>query len=64
MKLSYVIDKLADLPMLPLAMTENNERKSVRVAGICCYVIWFLPAAFIWIVIVGLLAVPAMIQDA
>jgi len=64
MNLSKIIDKLGDMPMLPLQLTENSPRKFVRVIGVIAYTIWFVPALFAWCFVVGLLAIPAMIQDA
>lgn len=62
--LSDLIDRMAEMPFLPVALTENSKHKSVRLFGIAIYVVWFLPALLVWITISGLLAIPALIQDA
>ena len=64
MRLSDTINKIAELPMLPISVTERSKHKAVRVIGVLVYVFWFLPALLVWIFVAGLLAIPAMIQDA
>ena len=63
-RIETFLDKLSDVPMLPITLTENSERKSVRVAGCLLYILWFLPAAAMFSIVLGVLAIPAMIQDA
>lgn len=64
MRIINVIDKVSDLPMVPIILTEKSKRKSVRVIGVLMYSIWFFPALLVWLFIYALLAIPAMIQDA
>ncbi len=64
MRLYLIIEKVADLPFLPILLAENSKRKIVRVAGVLVYMVWFMPALIVWCVILALLAIPSMIQDA
>ncbi len=64
MRLYLIIEKVSDLPFLPIFLTENSKRKIVRVAGVLVYMAWFIPAAIVWYVILALLAIPSMMQDA
>ncbi len=64
MRISLIIDKISGLPFLPILLTENSKRKIVRVAGVLVYMVWFIPALIVWCVILALLAIPSMIQDA
>ena len=64
MRFSEVIDRLAGLPMLPIALTEHSTHKAIRLIGVLVYVAWFMPALFVWALDFGVLAIPAMIQDA
>lgn len=63
MKINKVIDWFGDLPMLPITSTENHSRRSVRVAGVLVYVIWFYPALLAFFLAVVILGIPAMIED-
>lgn len=64
MRISEFMDDLADLPMLPIAVTENSKHKVIRVTGCLVYMVWALPAIFLWALVCAVLAIPAMIQDA
>lgn len=64
MRISEFIEWLHDLPMLPVVLTENCESKAIRIGGMLIYVIWFFPAAAVWVFVAALLAIPAMIKDA
>lgn len=64
MNIGDTIDRLLGLIELPLVLTENSDRKAVRVAGVLMQVVWFLPVAIVIIIVCGALAIPAMIQDA
>jgi len=66
MKFSFqeTINSVIGVVDLPLRITENSEEKAIRVLGVLWFAIWFFPIMFAVIVIVGLLCVPAMIQDA
>ena len=63
-RFSSIIDWLAELPLLPVAMTSDNPHKAVRVCGLLVYFVWFMPAVLLWFVAAAVLAIPAMIQDA
>jgi ABC-type polysaccharide transport system permease subunit len=64
MKFSKIIDDLAEIPMLPVILTENSNKKCVRVLGLLSYLIWFIPGVVIWVMISAMLVIPAMVQDA
>jgi hypothetical protein len=64
MRFAEIIDHASQLPIAPLVLTQNSRSKAIRVAGVIVYCVWFLLAVCIWGVLVCLLAIPAMIQDA
>ena len=64
MRISNVIDRVHGWPMFAIAITENSPRKWVRVCGVLLYAVTFLPLVFLWVMVAGVLCIPAMIQDA
>ena len=64
MSISNFIESIPRLAELPLEKTENSDNKIVRVIGVLGFSILFIPVMLLFIVIGGLLAIPAMIQDA
>lgn len=64
MRLSEIIDAIPELAEWPLKVTENSSRKFVRIAGVLGFAVLFFPVMLLCIVVGGILAIPAMIQDA
>lgn len=64
LRFSKIIDDAGLLPIAPLILTQNSKSKAIRAAGAIAHCVWFLPGVYLWIVVVVLLAIPAMIQDA
>lgn len=64
MRFDSIIDSISEWPLLPIKWTEGSEKKSVRVLGVLLFCPWFFLGVLIWVIITGILALPAMIQDA
>ena len=64
MRISNLIENLIGLADLPLRITDNSRKKYVRVVGVLWFVLWFFPVMLIAVLVGGLLAIPAMVQDA
>ena len=64
MRIAEIIDKMFYLNELPLELTENSPKKWVRVIGVLWFAVWFFPCMFLFLIVGGILCIPAMIQDA
>ena len=62
MRINDFIESTFGLVDLPLELTENNDSKMVKGFGLLAYVIFFIPAILLALLVAGVLAIPAMIQ--
>jgi len=62
-KFSSIIDWFGGIVELPLTLTENSQFKLIRVSGVIVYGALFFPSGLLFVVVAGILAIPAMIQD-
>jgi len=62
--ISDFIDRAGDWPMFALKITGGSESRYVRIGGVLLYAMTFIPLVLLWVVIAGVLCIPAMIEDA
>lgn len=64
MRIAEFINSIPELIGLPLDLTQNSESKLVRVAGVLGFAALFFPVMILYVIVGGILCIPAMIQDA